>query len=111
MKVIADFRAPNSKEEVRSFVNYVGKFIRDLADITELLRILLKADIKFMWGPDQENVFQHHKTQLSNIATLSDFDLKRVVADGSPVALGVVLLQFDADGDPKIIYFENKSLS
>ena len=34
-----------------------------------------------------------------------------MAADASAVALGAVLLQFVADGDPKIIFFTSKSLS
>lgn len=117
IKIITDFRAPNTKEEVRSFlglITYVGKFIPDLANLTEPLRILLKLDTKFVWGPDQANAFQHLKTQLSQISNLAYFDPKRrtrVVADASPVALGAVLIQFDLNGDPKIISFASKSLS
>lgn len=117
IRVITDFRAPTNKEEVRSFlglITYVGKFIPDLANATEPLRVLLKLDNKFVWGCDQADAFQRLKIQLSEIPNLSYFDPKkrtRVVADASPVALGAVLVQFDSKGDPKIISFASKSLS
>lgn len=117
IKVITEFRAPKSREETRSFlglITYVGKFIPDLADLTEPLRVLLKADAKFVWGPDQANAFQILKTQLSRVPNLAYFDPNRrtrVVADASPVALGAVLIQFESNGEPKIISFASKSLS
>ena len=97
IKIITDFRAPNTGEGIRSFlglITYVGKFIPDLVDVTELISMLLKLDTKFVWVPNQETAFQRLKTHLSRIPNLSYFDPKkktRVVADASPVALGAVL--------------------
>lgn len=47
---IKEFRAPKNAEEVRSFlglVNYIGKFIPDLATITDPLRQLTKKSVPF----------------------------------------------------------------
>lgn len=117
IRVISDFRAPGTKEDVRSFLGLiisVETFIPDLADTTQPLRFLLTSDSKFIWSSNQVNAFQQLKTQLSKIANLSCFDPKRptrVVADASPVALGAVLLQFDAENDSKIVSFATKSFS
>lgn len=117
VKVIQQFRSPESKEEVRSFlglVTYIGKFLPDLADLTDPLRILLTKDAKFVWGRRQEEAFLKLKTMLSEIPNLSYFDPKlrtRVIADASPVALGAVLVQFNNNGEPRIISFASKSLS
>ncbi|XP_043659792.1 uncharacterized protein K02A2.6-like [Drosophila teissieri] len=114
---IGSFRAPKNKEETRSFlglVTYVGKFIPDLADLTEPLRGLLKKDEKFIWGPVQDQGFQKLKSALAKIPSLSYFDPNnktRVIADASPVALGAVLLQFNNDHEPKIIEFASRSLT
>ena len=114
--MIKDFRPPKTKEEVRSFlglVTYVGKFISDLATVTEPLRILLKNESKFYWGQEQDKSFEMLKLKLSEIPTLSYFDPKqrtRDIADASPIALGAVLLQFDTSNEPKIISFASKSL-
>lgn len=113
---IMKFRPPNNKEELRSFlglVTYLGKFIPDLAELTEPLRILIKKDVKFTWSPAQDVAFQKLKKQLTKMPTLSYFNPKsrtRLIADASPVALGAVLLQFDKNL-PQVISFASKSLS
>lgn len=106
----------SNKEETRSFlglVTYVGKFIPDLADVTEPLRSLMKKDIKFMWGPDQEKSFRRLKENLATIPTLSYFNPKyrtRLIADGSPVALVAFLVQF-VNSSSQVVSFASKSLS
>ena len=53
VRTIIEFRDPETKEETRSFlglVTYLGKFIPDLATITEPLRRLTKKDYKFNWN-------------------------------------------------------------
>lgn len=114
---IMNFRAPNNKEELRSFlglVTYVGKFIPDLGTATDTLRKLTKTDAKFDWTSEHEQHFVKLKRCLANLPTLSYFDLTkrtRLVADASPVALGAVLLQYDDESNPKVISFASKSLS
>ncbi|XP_044574131.1 uncharacterized protein K02A2.6-like [Drosophila ananassae] len=117
ISAIGSFRAPRNKEETRSFlglVTYVGKFIPDLADLTEPLRLLLKKDQKFIWGAAEEKGFHKLKLALTKIPSLSYFDPKyktRLIADASPVALGAVLLQFKNDLTPNIIAFASRSLT
>lgn len=113
---IRKFREPASSEEVRSFlglVNYVGKFIPNLATVTEPLRALTRTGVKFEWGEAQKNSFQELKQILSNELTLGYYDAKdrtQVIADASPVGLGAVLIQFDKNG-PRIISYASRSLS
>lgn len=121
-KVIDDFREPSTVEEVQSFlglINYVNKWIPDMATKSEPLRRLLclklgkNADIKSQWGPEQNKSFQELKTALSNIQTLGYYDPKdktTVMADASPVGLGAVLIQSDNNG-PRVIAYGNKSLT
>ncbi|KAF2889413.1 hypothetical protein ILUMI_16761 [Ignelater luminosus] len=92
------FRQPQTKEEVRSFlglVNYVGKFIPDIATTTEPLRRLIRQDLvtpSVLGYLDPEK-----KTQL--------------ITDASPVALAGVLVQYDKNNKPSIIYYGSKSLT
>lgn len=115
VKTIRDLRSPTSKEEVRSFlsVTYLGKFIPNLGTTTETLRQLTKQDVRFTWTDQHQENFDKLKTALAKLTTLAYFDPTRrirLIADASPVALGAVLLQFDAD-TPKVISFASKSLS
>ncbi|XP_046865646.1 uncharacterized protein LOC124459908 [Drosophila willistoni] len=97
VKVITDFRDPKTKEETRSFlglVTYVGKFIPDLANTTELLRRLIKANTKFDWTNKEQQAFDTLKKQVVEVTKLSYFNKNLrtcLIADASPVALGAVL--------------------
>jgi len=111
VQVITAFRPPKNKEELRSFlglVTYVGRFLPDLADTTEPLRKLLKADEKFLWNQQEQQAFDKLKIGVSRVSELAYFNVKfktRVIADASPVALGAVLIQFDVEYNPFIISF------
>nr|CAH7725339.1 unnamed protein product [Callosobruchus chinensis] len=120
--VVKTFRRPTTIEEVHSFlglVNFIGKWLPNLATLTEPLRYLLRlklgkhANIVKYWGDDQSKSFEELKNSLSNIKTLGYYDPNdrtQVVADASPVGLGAVLIQFDSNG-PRIIAYGNKSLT
>lgn len=114
---IKQFRQPKSSEEVRSFlglVNFVGKFIPDLATLTDPLRALMKKDTPFEWSEAQDNAFSTLKERLSLICILGYYNVKdRILlyADASPVGLGAVLVQFNKENDPRIISYASKSLS
>lgn len=116
--VLKSFRAPSSAEELRSFlglVTYVGRFLPDLATVTEPLRELLRKGVSFHWDGRHEEVFQHIKTMICNISHLQYFDNRlrtRLIADASPVALGAVLVQFsERDNIPRVVSYASKSLS
>jgi len=86
----------------------VGRFLPDLADTTEPLRKLLKADEKFLWNQQEQQAFDKLKIGVSRVSELAYFNVKfktRVIADASPVALGAVLIQFDVENNPFIISF------
>lgn len=117
IKALMNFRAPENKEEVRSFlglVTYLGKFLPDLGSTTEPLRQLTKMNERFIWTETHQQHFNKLKSYLAQLPTLSFFDPQkrtRLIADASPVALGAVLLQFDEKNDPRVISFASKSLS
>lgn len=74
IETIKGFRAQQSKEEIRSFlglVTYVGKFIPDIANITEPLRNMLKLNCKFIWAQEQQKSFDKLKSFLANIPDLA----------------------------------------
>lgn len=116
VEAIRNFRQPTSAEETRSFlglVNFVGKFIPDLATITESLRRLTKKDEPFVWQPEQQLAFDKIKESLSSEQALGYYnvnDQTQLYADASPVGLGAVLIQFNEKG-PRVISYASKSLS
>lgn len=116
LEAIRTFREPATGEEVRSFlglVNYVGKFIPDLATLTDPLRLLTKQKQKFIWNCEQQEAFDKLKEHMLNPTTLGYFDVDdrtQLIADASPVGLGAVLLQVNEHG-PRVISYASKSLS
>lgn len=116
VQTIQNFRAPATKEELRSFlglVTYLGRFIPDLGTTTEPLRQLIKKDVKFSWNQEHQIAFDKLKKELTKPPTLTYFDTSkrtRLIADASPVALGAVLIQFHGTV-PKVISYASKGLS
>lgn len=67
-------------DEIRSFlglINYVGKFIPNLATTTEPLRKLAKENAYFVCNKEQEAAFKKLKDDLSSNLVLSFFKLNR----------------------------------
>lgn len=116
VKSILQFRAPQTKEELRSFlglVTYVAKFIPDLATVNSPLRNLLRQETPFDWKAEHQQSFDKLKNQIGSVMNLGYFDPQDrtlVVTDASGVGLGVVLIQFKGN-QPRIICYASKSLS
>ena len=93
--------APSDKKGVERLlgtVNYLGKFIPNLATVTEPTRILLRKDTEFEWSYEQDQAFQEIKAILTKDGgpVLRFFDVRkpvRISCDASPAGLGAVLLQ------------------
>lgn len=123
INVIKTFRKPETLDEVHSFlglINYIGKWIPNLATLTEPLRKLLRlklaknTPISKYWAQEQIESFNKLKVVLTNLPELGYYDpadRTQVIADASPVGLGAVLIQFDSKDRPRIIAFGNKSLT
>lgn len=65
---VLNFRVPRSVEEIRSFlglVNYVSRFIEDVATKTFHLSEIVKAK-KFHWLKEQEEAFNLLKVEITN---------------------------------------------
>lgn len=98
---ISALKVPSNVSELQRFlgsVTYLGKFIKNLSQLTEPLRILLKKDVTWDWTPNQQNAFLRLKHILSTAPVLRFYDLNKPVilsVDASSKALGAVLLQED----------------
>ena len=116
VKAVVEAREPESVSEVRSFLgllNYSGRFIPDLATLSEPLRRLTKKDVEFQWGPEQAEAFQRLKNELARAEILGYYDKDaetRVITDASPVGLGAVLAQ-KQQGEFRVIMYASRSLT
>lgn len=109
---IKKLKVPKNCEELQrllGMVNYLGKFVPCLSQLTAPLRILLKNDVAWIWGPEQEQAFKGIKEALSSTPVLRYYDVKEDVTlsvDASSKALGAVLMQ---KGQP--VAYATKSLN
>ena len=113
---VVEAREPQSVSEVRSFLgllNYSGRFIPDLATLSEPLRRLTKKDVEFQWGPEQAEAIQKLKNELARAEILGYYDKDaetRVISDASPVGLGAILAQ-KQQGEFRVIMYASRSLT
>lgn len=116
VRSILNFRSPQTKEELRSFlglVTYVSRFIPNLATVNYSLRELLKQQSPFTWKPEHQYAFVKIKELIGDVRYLGYYDPKDrtlLVTDASGVGLGAVLLQFK-ENQPRVISYASKSLS
>ena len=76
--------------------NYCGRFIPNLATLSEPLRQLTKNSQQWEWTKKTQEAFQDVKSALLAEETMVYFDPRRkteLIVDASPVGLGAVLLQ------------------
>lgn len=95
-------------------ITFVDKFVPHRATKTEYLRTLASSDM-FYWSDNEEKEFNYFKEEaLTCIKRLGYFnaeDRTELFVDASPIGLGAVLTQFNADGDPRIIACASKVLT
>ena len=116
VKAVKEAREPRTVSETRSFlglVNYCGRFIPDLATVSEPLRRLTKSGTPFVFGGERKKAFQGLKERLACAETLGYYDKDsptQVIAYASPVGLGAVLTQKQKNG-PRVLCYASRSLT
>lgn len=117
IQAIQNFRRPQNQAEVKSFlglINFIERFIPQRADKTRHLRELAKAD-HFYWGQEHDAEFVDLTCNAwKTVQTLGYYnrnDRTELFVDASPHGLGAVLVQFDANANPRVIACASKALS
>ncbi|UYV82094.1 K02A2.6-like [Cordylochernes scorpioides] len=114
LDAITKMEAPRSTKELKSFlgmVNYLGKFIPNLADKLQPLNSLLSTKNEWVWDEPQKKSFNLLKQELVSRPNLALFDPSRttiVSADASSFGIGGVLRQEQPDGSLKPIAYKRK---
>ena len=99
VEAITQMPRPRSKTEVRrllGMINYPGKFLPQLSDVSEPLRNLTKEQNQFIWSKVHQDAFNKLTQLISEPLLLRYYDLEEEVTietDASDYGLGAVLLQ------------------
>ena len=101
---------PACIQELKRFmgmVNHLGKFSRNLAELSPPLRELLSKKHSWRWDSAQDQAFKLIKTELSKPTVLALYDVNadmKISADASSCGLGAVLLQRENQSWQPVIY-------
>ena len=113
---VTHWATPTNLTELRSFLGLAGyyrRFIADYSHKAEPLTRLLRQDVPFSWGPDQERSFTALKAALATepVLTLPVPDARFIVdTDASDRALGAVLSQVQ-HGEERVIAYHSKTFN
>ena len=95
-------------------VNHLGKFIPNLADLSDPLRQLLRKDSVWVWAEPQQKAFVQIKQALLSPTVLAHYNPNRptiISADASNAGIGAVLFQVQDDGERRPVCYASRSLS
>ena len=108
---------PENIQQLRSFlglVHYYGKFIPNLATVTEPLNQLLDKGTQWQWSSDCEKAFAQLKNTLSSTSVLVHYDTNsplRLACDASAYGVGAVISHTMPDGSEKPVAFASRTLT
>ncbi|UYV69371.1 K02A2.6-like [Cordylochernes scorpioides] len=117
VKAIAEMKPPTDVHGVQRFmgmVNFLGRFVPNLAEITKPLNDLRKKDVSFIWGLPQKKAFEKVKDVLASDRVLASFDISKktmVSADASSYGLGAVLKQEHESNEWRPVAFASRTLT
>ena len=115
-KIIESYPIPASVKELRAFLGLCGfyrKFVTNFAKISQPLTLLTKKDVKYSWGPEQQEAFVTLKRALISPPVLRypDFSKQFIVnTDASATAVAAILTQ-KHDGVELPICFSSRTLN
>ena len=116
VRAATEFPRPKNVKGIQAFLGLVGyfrTFIENFAGIARPLYNLLKQDVSFSWGEEQEEAFQQLKQALAEAPVLAFPDFTKefiITTDASADAIGAVMTQIDDDGKERLISCHSRTL-
>eukprot|EP00253_Pinus_taeda_P018338 PITA_18338 len=116
IQAILQIPYPRNIKELQAFlgkINFLRRFIPNLAELIRLLINMIKKDAKVKWSLETKQAFESIKTALTQTPALTSpqFDKDFIIFSfASEHTIVVVLLQKDDQGNEKPIAFFNRAL-
>lgn len=116
IEVIKQFKIPNSRKAVRSYLGTLGfyrRFIPDFSKRTIHLTNLTKSTGRFIWTSEHQKEFEDLQAALASKPCLALPDFSKdfqLYTDASGEALGAVLTQLDENNYPHPVAFASRKL-
>ncbi|XP_055542899.1 uncharacterized protein K02A2.6-like [Wyeomyia smithii] len=109
IQAILDLQPPSFMTELKSLmgtINFVGKFIPNLASMTACMGELLIKDTPFLWRDKHDQEHIEIKATLGKVESLGFFnpvDETLLITDASPVGVGAIMITSIPDSPNPII--------